>query len=172
MRRWLFFIRTGSIVILLTLIASFGVAQNDASLSSEKTIEEKYTARLKQQGFQEIEIERTWLGRLRFYAYAPGVERELVVNRKSGEILRDYWLEFDEDDRLDGFFDSDDLLIAKAWAQIEELADQLDMDPEELSWHLIAMGLDQALGAEDENDLERQINQSVDFLHALGEDDR
>lgn len=45
---------------------------------------------LNQQGYSEITVSRTWLGRMRIEAQKGEVEREIIVNRRTGEILRDY----------------------------------------------------------------------------------
>lgn len=46
-------------------------------------------AQLRAQGFDEIKVETTWLGRLKFTAQRRGAEREIILNPRSGEILRD-----------------------------------------------------------------------------------
>jgi hypothetical protein len=53
-------------------------------------IQDQIVEALREQGFTRIEIQRTWLGRLRFEASNGQSEREIVVNPKTGEILRDY----------------------------------------------------------------------------------
>ncbi len=52
---------------------------------------------LEEQGFTHFEIKRTWLGRIKIEAYANGIEREIILNGRTGEILRDYW-EVEHDD--------------------------------------------------------------------------
>ncbi len=47
-------------------------------------------AELSSEGYSEIRISRTWLGRLRFVATGPDGQREIVLNPASGEIMRDY----------------------------------------------------------------------------------
>lgn len=56
---------------------------------------------LQDQGYTQFEVKRTWLGRIKIEAYADGIEREIIVNSRTGEILRDYW-EIEDDDALDG----------------------------------------------------------------------
>ncbi|MBO9402088.1 hypothetical protein [Shimia sp. R9_3] len=51
------------------------------------------TRQLQSQGYTNIEVKRTWLGRVRIEAYRGTLEREIVVNPRTGEILRDYWEE-------------------------------------------------------------------------------
>ena len=55
---------------------------------------------LQEQGFTHFEVQRTWLGRIKIEAEASGVEREIILNARTGEILRDYWEIEDEDSDL------------------------------------------------------------------------
>lgn len=41
-------------------------------------------------GYEEITISRTWLGRVRIIAEKGEIEREIIINRRTGEVLRDY----------------------------------------------------------------------------------
>lgn len=52
------------------------------------------TRQLSDQGFGQIKVSRTFLGRVRVEALREGREREIIFNPRTGEILRDYW---DED---------------------------------------------------------------------------
>ena len=54
---------------------------------------------LKANGYHSISVTRTWLGRYRIEAEGPNGEREIVVNARTGEVLRDFMeLESDDDD--------------------------------------------------------------------------
>lgn len=48
------------------------------------------TSLLVDQGFVVIRVERTLLGRIQVWAERGVIRREIVINRRSGEILRDY----------------------------------------------------------------------------------
>lgn len=54
------------------------------------TIEERIAAELQAQGYDIVETQRTWLGRLRIVAETDNIRREVVFNPGTGEILRDY----------------------------------------------------------------------------------
>ena len=54
------------------------------------TIEDRIAAELQAQGYEILEINRTWLGRLRILAENDEIRREIVFNPGTGEILRDY----------------------------------------------------------------------------------
>lgn len=64
-----------------------------------QTAQDAIVAQLKAQGFTKFEFERTWLGRVRIEAYSDTMERELVFNPNTGEVLRDYWEPLDEEER-------------------------------------------------------------------------
>jgi Tfp pilus assembly pilus retraction ATPase PilT len=64
------------------------------------TIEE-IIAQLEAQGYADISVSRTWLGRIRIEAESNTHEREIVFNQRTGEILRDFWEELDDEDRED-----------------------------------------------------------------------
>jgi hypothetical protein len=49
-------------------------------------------AQLLQQGFTDVTSSTTWLGRVRILAQRDNDSREIVVNPRTGEILRDVWL--------------------------------------------------------------------------------
>jgi hypothetical protein len=65
-------------------------------------VEDSIVSQLKDLGFTQIQINRTWLGRSRIVAKSPQYTREIVVNPATGAILRDYWEEVEgEDSRRD-----------------------------------------------------------------------
>ncbi|MCV2869707.1 hypothetical protein OEW28_13820 [Defluviimonas sp. WL0002] len=49
------------------------------------------TAQLRKQGYTSISVTRTLLGRQRIFARSSEYQREIIVNPRTGEILRDYW---------------------------------------------------------------------------------
>lgn len=78
-------------------IATFAlVACLSASPAMAEEVSDRIVLWLEQQGFTNFEIERTWLGRIKIEAYARGVEREIIINGRTGEILRDFWEVEDE----------------------------------------------------------------------------
>lgn len=56
-------------------------------------------AQLMAQGYRNISQSRTWLGRVRILAYRDGGVREIVMNPRTGEILRDLWTAVDGSSR-------------------------------------------------------------------------
>ena len=68
------------------------------SFVAAQSVEQQIVSQLAAQGFTRIEISRTLLGRTKLKAYSPNLERELVFNPATGEILRDYWEERDDRD--------------------------------------------------------------------------
>jgi hypothetical protein len=49
------------------------------------------TNQLQDLGFEQIEVNRTLLGRTRIVASSPEGTREIIVSTNSDEILRDFW---------------------------------------------------------------------------------
>lgn len=61
-------------------------------------IEDSIVRQLREQGFSQIEVRRTLLGRSRIIARSRDLYREIVVSPVTGEILRDYWRELSSDE--------------------------------------------------------------------------
>jgi hypothetical protein len=53
--------------------------------------EDSIVSQLRNQGFRDIDVSRTLLGRSRIVGQSDDLVREIIVNRTTGEILRDYW---------------------------------------------------------------------------------
>ncbi len=54
-------------------------------------VQDAIVSQLQSQGFTDMEISRTLLGRTRIAARRGSTYREIVFNVATGEILRDYW---------------------------------------------------------------------------------
>lgn len=63
---------------------------------------------LKSAGFTEIRVSRTWLGRMRVVAQNDKFRRELILNPRTNEILRDVWVNLDNGVTGTGLFDPED----------------------------------------------------------------
>ncbi|MEI6799459.1 MAG: hypothetical protein WCO04_09630 [Pseudomonadota bacterium] len=48
-------------------------------------------AQLTVQGFTNISVQTTWLGRVQILALRSDGQREIILNPRTGEILRDLW---------------------------------------------------------------------------------
>lgn len=55
-----------------------------------QSVQDQIVVQLRAQGFSEIAMNRTWLGRVRIIALRDDLRRELVFNPQTGEILRDF----------------------------------------------------------------------------------
>lgn len=66
--------------------------------SFAQTVEEAIISQLSQQGFTNISVNRTLLGRTRILATSADLRREIVFNPTTGVIIRDYWEDLDDDD--------------------------------------------------------------------------
>ena len=77
------------IAILGVLMLGLAAALPAAALA--QSTQDTILAELRQQGYSDISVSRTLLGRTRIVAESPAFHREIVFNPWSGTILRDYW---------------------------------------------------------------------------------
>jgi uncharacterized membrane protein YgcG len=84
--------------LILAIVLAATTALTPAAAQTKQTVAEMMISQLKAQGFSEIEVSRTLLGRTRIEAQSDTFKRELIVNSRTGEILRDYWENLDEGD--------------------------------------------------------------------------
>jgi hypothetical protein len=75
-------LRRGTVAVVLGMAMSVAAAAGP--------IEDIIVSQLQKQGFRDIDVSRTLLGRGRIVARSDDVIREIIVNRSTGEILRDY----------------------------------------------------------------------------------
>lgn len=73
------------LLLVLSLALAPALARADAH-----TIRDRIITELSEDGYTEVRIGRTLLGRTRFVATRPDARREIVVNPRTGVILRDY----------------------------------------------------------------------------------
>lgn len=62
-----------------------------AGVVSASPYGDEVVSQLTRQGFKNIQVETTWLGRERIVADRADGLREIILNPRSGEILRDTW---------------------------------------------------------------------------------
>ena len=77
------------LIALFLLVPGLGHAQS---------VQDQIVTQLTTQGFTRIEVSRTLLGRVKIEARSDSLDRELVFNPSTGEILRDYWRARGDDD--------------------------------------------------------------------------
>lgn len=85
----------------LVLVTAFSLS---GTLPAWADKEDDIIERLVEAGFGQIEVSRTLLGRVRIVATKGNIRRELVINPRTGEILRDVTL-VAEDDKSSGSSD-------------------------------------------------------------------
>ncbi|MDJ0639584.1 MAG: hypothetical protein QNJ20_12160 [Paracoccaceae bacterium] len=92
-------------ILILCLALAPGIAAAD-----EKSVRDRVVRELRSDGYAEIRVYRTFLGRLRFVGENPDSRREIVVNPRTGVILRDYLRirDDDEDDDREELEDEED----------------------------------------------------------------
>jgi hypothetical protein len=72
------------------LLSAAGLVAAFAVPAAAGNVESDVTARLAREGFRITSRRRTWLGRVRIQAGKGKLQREVVFDPTSGEILRDY----------------------------------------------------------------------------------
>ena len=87
-------------ILTACLVLFAAVAAPAAAETVGDQVQDRIIAQLTSQGFTHIRVSTTFLGRVRIYATSPDFVREIIVNPRTGEILRDYW--DDEDDHGGG----------------------------------------------------------------------
>ena len=85
--------------LIKAILAAFLLLQSPAH--AQVPVADDVIARIEADGFTVIEVKRSWLGRIVITASDSTDLREVVLNRKSGEILRDQRFPMeDSEDRL------------------------------------------------------------------------
>ncbi len=80
------------------------------SAAQPASVADQIIAMLRDQGYTEIRISRTWLGRVRILAVSDQYWREIIISPRTGEILRDYWEPVAPDGSSpSGYFDREEL---------------------------------------------------------------
>lgn len=75
---------------LLSFLAALLIALPPVGAAAQPAVE-SILRQLRAQGYSQITVSDTWLGRVRFLAIGNGLRREIILNPATGEILRDYW---------------------------------------------------------------------------------
>jgi hypothetical protein len=79
-------------IFLASLLAA---AVAGAGTAFAGSVVDEVVAQLRDQGFTDIKISTTFLGRTRVLALGNNLRREIIINPRTGEILRDYWEQID-----------------------------------------------------------------------------
>lgn len=77
--------RLRALALALALLLSAGAAHGLG-------IADRVAQQLRAEGYVEVTISRTLLGRTRIYAIGPNGTREIIIDPRNGEILRDLWI--------------------------------------------------------------------------------
>ena len=90
---------------LATAISTLGLACLGVGPALARSLEEQVFSALRRQGYRNLSSNRTFLGRLRVTGTKGEKKREIILNRQTGEVLRDviqgrggYGSVFDSDD--------------------------------------------------------------------------
>jgi len=71
-------------------LIAFALLLMPTGMAAADQLTDQISDQLRGQGYGEIVVTRTLLGRYRIVASTPNTEREIIVNPGTGEILRDY----------------------------------------------------------------------------------
>jgi hypothetical protein len=82
--------------LLLAGALALTVAGSPAAAQNVENVQELIVAQLADQGFSRVRISKTLLGRVRIFATSADYSREIIINPRTGEILRDYWTDLAE----------------------------------------------------------------------------
>ncbi|WP_417720935.1 hypothetical protein [Salipiger sp.] len=74
----------------LLLLGLAGLLAGSGAPAAARTGLDDLLAGIAADGFEILQVGRTWLGRIRILAQSPGEQREIVYSPSTGEILRDY----------------------------------------------------------------------------------
>lgn len=77
-------------------------------LAAQGVTQDQIIDQLRDQGYSEMRISQTFLGRTRIVAVSDEYRREIVFNPATGVIMRDYWVVLGRDDDGD---DSDGRIV-------------------------------------------------------------
>ncbi len=95
--------------MLLRLILILGIALSPFTADAdERAVRDRIVRELRDDGYNDIRLFRTFLGRLRFVGEDGRSRREIIVSPTTGVILRDYVRFFDLDDDEDDARDDED----------------------------------------------------------------
>lgn len=61
-----------------------------ASAAVGQSVEQGFAAQMRAEGYVNVQVTRTWLGRIRVLGWLDGRMREVIIHPTSGEVLRDY----------------------------------------------------------------------------------
>ncbi len=75
-------------IVMAGLVASTMVAGGAFAQTGNKMVDEMI-AQLRSQGFTQFQVGRTFFGRIRIDALSQNGAREVIMNRYTGEVLRD-----------------------------------------------------------------------------------
>ncbi|MGQ0610185.1 MAG: hypothetical protein ACT4N9_03640 [Paracoccaceae bacterium] len=91
-------------------IALLGAGLFSASVAAAETYADLIVRQLVDQGYANVTVETTLLGRVRIRAEGEYGLREIILNPRTGEILRDLWFDHDGNPVIPGLKadDSDD----------------------------------------------------------------
>ena len=84
-----FNVQSGTAMTRLLITVIFVLGLSVPVYAKDISLEQRFTAALQAGGFTVRELGYTFWGRLRIVAVLDGMEREIIINPNTGEVLRD-----------------------------------------------------------------------------------
>ena len=73
-------------------LAALGAGLIAAGTAHAENFADTIVRQLRSQGYTQVSVTSTWLNRTRIFAQSPDAEREIILNPRTGEILRDLYI--------------------------------------------------------------------------------
>lgn len=88
---------------IFVAVACFGLLT--AGAATARDFADTVVGQLRSQGYSQVTVTSTWLNRTRIFAESRDAQREIILNPRTGEILRDLYIGKDSGSRI--YDDSD-----------------------------------------------------------------
>jgi hypothetical protein len=81
-------------------VAAICVGLVSANVAMARDFADTIISQLRSQGYTEVTVTSTWLNRTRIFAQSDDAQREIILNPRTGEILRDLYIGGDSGSRI------------------------------------------------------------------------
>jgi hypothetical protein len=89
-------------------VAAICICLGSAGATMARDFADTIVSQLRSQGYTDVTVSSTWLNRTRIFAQSSDAQREIILNPRTGEILRDLYIGDDSGSRIVDDDDDDD----------------------------------------------------------------
>jgi uncharacterized membrane protein YgcG len=89
-------------------VAAICICLGSAGAAMARDLADTIVSQLRSQGYTDVTVSNTWLNRTRIFAQSDNAQREIILNPRTGEILRDLYIGDDSGARIVDDDDDDD----------------------------------------------------------------